>query len=154
MFHFRAEKNFISILKTLDDDIVEHVATTDENESQCNLCGEKFTTKELTIEHIENVHKKDDDFGSSSSDDYSEKSGDSSETDDESSGVDENEQNSENSVDDDEVDSKIVSFPIKGRKSVNETDESKRSREVLYDYIEQLRGTKLSSKIVELQKEL
>lgn len=123
---------------------------------QCNLCGQNFSSKELTLEHVEEVHnvqKGFDDFGSSSSDEYGEKSDESSETDDESSGVDENdEQQSDNSEDGDN--SNVVSFANSGRKILYETNEIRFARSVIQEYAEEIRQRKLSTKIIELNQRM
>lgn len=119
------------------------------------MCSQVFETKELTLTHIENVHNVhgNDDFGSSSSDDYGGEKSESSETDDESSGVDENEESSESNLEDDD-NSNIVTFAEKGKKSMYETEELKYSRTVVQDYSEELRQSRLSSKLIELNQEL
>lgn len=157
---YRAEKKFKTILNKLSDDRDEHVRSLGENgESQCNLCGQKFTTKELTLDHLEsvhNVHKEEaEDFGNSSSDEFDGKSNESSETDDESSGVDENEQSSNEYSDDDDNSNHVSFAEHSGRKPQTETVEIKFSRAVVQKYLDQeLRYTKSTPRIAELNREL
>jgi hypothetical protein len=124
--------------------------------AQCKLCDQRFPSKELTLEHIENIHnvhkEAESDFGNSSSDEFDGKSDASSETDDESSGVDENEQSSGENSDDDG--SNIVSFADSGRKTVTDSTEIQFARTVVNDYADSLKATKLTSEIFKNQSEL
>jgi hypothetical protein len=137
------------------DERMEHICTLSEGVSKCHMCNEKFSSQELALEHLKKFHNiggEDDDdssadeyVGSNASDNESESDG--------SSGVDENEsdgggENQEDGVsDNDEKNSK-------GRATKVDSEEFKKSRKLVAEYMEVLKTIRIPAKLLELEREL
>lgn len=134
---------------------------------KCDLCNEKFMSKELALEHINtnhsDLHDSSDDGGddfeasSDASIDENEEESDFSDAEGsscvESSDVQSGNDEDDNDDADDDANSVFVS-KRKGKASAADSQEVKNARKLLSTYVETFSGNKIASKTIKWTKEL